>query len=240
MISILTAASTTDHVPFADLYVWIAIDAALYCSALAVFGYFAAVGAAYAIALALSRGVTDPWVTWMATIGTVVVAASIVFGLVSVLRMNAKEDPLTGLANRRSWDEHLDGELARSRRTGVPVSVALFDLDGFKAINDTQGHDAGDRLLQELAQTWTAAARGGGDLLARLGGDEFGLLVPGSDEAGIRRLTKRLSQLLPHAVTASVGIATWDRSESASNLLRRADQAMYRAKRQRGTGRPPI
>ncbi|MHB8244385.1 MAG: GGDEF domain-containing protein [Acidimicrobiales bacterium] len=183
--------------------------------------------------LAFGPGVAHPWVAWVAVFGTAAVPAGVVFYLVSTLRVGAQQDPLTGLANRRSWDERLEDGLERSRRSGITLSVAIFDLDGFKAINDTGGHDAGDRLLRQVANAWQDAVRGSGDFLGRLGGDEFILLVPGSDETGIRLLTTRLAGALPKGVTASVGVATWDRTEHASNLLRRADQAMYETKRQR-------
>jgi diguanylate cyclase (GGDEF)-like protein len=144
-----------------------------------------------------------------------------------VLRSAATADPLTGLANRRSWDERLEEELARSRRTGQALSVVMIDLDDFKAVNDRGGHEAGDRLLKELARGWQAAVRGGGEFVARLGGDEFGILAPGSDAIGVRRLTKRLSEVLPTGVVVSIGVATWDGTENASDVLRRADRAMY-------------
>ncbi len=233
LVSVLAAIGATNDVPFADLYVWVTLFAVLYFRLRAAVAHIAAAGAAYAVVLAFGPGDADPWAAWLAVFGTAAVAAAVVSGLVGVLRVAAREDPLTGLANRRSWDERVEDELERSRRTGVAVSVAMFDLDDFKAINDTSGHATGDRLLQQLAHAWQAAVRGGGDFLARLGGDEFGLLAPGSDETGIRRLAKRLADVLPDEVTASVGVATWDRTESASDLLRRADRAMYRTKRRR-------
>lgn len=153
--------------------------------------------------------------------------------LASVLRTVAREDPLTGLANRRSWDERLDAELERAKRSGEAVSVVVADLDGFKAVNDAHGHHAGDRLLQATASSWRAATRGGGDFLARLGGDEFGLLLSGADEVGARGLARRLTEALPAGLSASVGVVTWDRVEGASDLVRRADRAMYHAKRRR-------
>jgi len=239
LASALAAIGATNHVPFADLYVWVALFAVLYFRPPAAVAHIAGAGAGYAVVLAFGPGVANPWAAWLAVFGTVAVAAAVVFGLVSVLRVAAREDPLTGLANRRSWDERLGDELERSRRTGIALSVAMFDLDGFKAINDTSGHDNGDRLLQQLAHAWQAAVRGGGDFLARIGGDEFGLLAPGSDETGIRRLAKRLADALPDEVTVSVGVATWDRTENASDLLRRADGAMYQTKQRRRSGEVP-
>ncbi len=145
--------------------------------------------------------------------------------------MAAREDPLTGLANRRMWDERLDEELERSRRTGAALSVAMIDLDDFKRMNDVSGHDAGDRLLRGLARAWLAIVRTSADFLARLGGDEFGVVAPNSDETGIHRLASRLKDALLEGISTSFGTATWDGTENASDLLRRADRAMYQSKR---------
>ena len=241
LASALAAIGGTNRVDFADLYVWVALFAVMYFRLSLAVVHVAAAGAAYAVVLAFGPVVDHPWVAWIALFGTVAVAAAVVFFLVSALRVAAREDTLTGLANRRSWDERIEDELERSRRNGSALSVAMFDLDNFKAINDTGGHDAGNRLLQQVANALQTAVRGGGDFLARLGGDEFALLAPGSDEPGIRRLTKRLAYALPDGVTASVGVATWDRTENASKMLRRADQAMYATKlrRQRQEGHRP-
>ena len=112
----------------------------------------------------------------------------------------------------------------------------MMDMDGFKAVNDRLGHGAGDHLLVEVTNAWKLVSRASGDFLARLGGDEFGVLAPGADELGIRRLAGRLGDALPEGVFCSVGTATWDRIENASDLLRRADQAMYETKLRRRTG----
>lgn len=238
LASVLAAIGATGHVAFADLYVWVALFAALYFRPAGLTAHIAGAGAAYAVALAFGPKVADPVAAWLAVFGTMAVAAAVVLGIVCSLRLAAKEDPLTGLANRRSWEERLDEELERSRRTGQALSVAMIDLDGFKAVNDRGGHEAGNRLLQELARAWQVAVRGGGDFLARLGGDEFGLLAPGSDATGVRRLAKRLGDVLPEGVSCSIGVATWDGTENALDLVHRADQSMYQTKlrHRRGEG----
>jgi diguanylate cyclase (GGDEF)-like protein len=239
LISILAAVGVTDHVAFADLYLWIALFAGLYFRPRAVLAHGAAVGAAYAVVLGVGPKVANPAAAWFAIVGTMAVASAVVLGLVSALRSSSLEDPLTGLANRRHWEERFDEEVERSRRSGASLSVAMIDIDGFKAVNDHLGHEAGDRLLQELAHNWQAVVRDGGDFLARLGGDEFSVLAPNSDDLGIRRLTARLVDALPKGVRCSFGAATWDRCESASDLLRRADQAMYQAKLRHRRGEGP-
>jgi diguanylate cyclase len=174
--------------------------------------------------------VDNPVAAWSAIFGTTAFTAVIVLALVGLLRLTNREDVLTGLANRRYWDERFTEELERSRRTGASLSVVMIDIDGFKAVNDRLGHDAGDHLLVEVANTWGLVSRASGDLLARLGGDEFAVLATGADELGVRRLAGRLGDPLPEGIFCSFGTATWDRVENGSDLLRRADQAMYETK----------
>src|SRR5665213_2836796 len=173
------------------------------------------------------------WVALFTIFGTAVVSAFVVFGLVSVLRRTSREDPLTLLPNRRTWDERVDEELERVRRNGTPLSLAVIDIDNFKTVNDRDGRQVGDLLLRKLADGWGGIVRGSGDFMARLGGDEFGLLAPNSDDIGIRRIVKRLHEISPSGVSCSIGVATWDGVETAADLFRRADEAMYRAKRER-------
>lgn len=141
----------------------------------------------------------------------------------------ARTDALTGLANRRAWEDELAREIARATRDGTPLSVALLDLDGFKEYNDAHGHAAGDQVLQLTAGAWTPRLRAT-DVLARWGGDEFGLALP---NCGLEEGSELLSRLL--AATAgglgcSAGVVCWDSSETAGQLLDRADRALYRAK----------
>ena len=152
--------------------------------------------------------------------------------LVAELSRLAHTDSLTGVANRRAWEAELDRGLARARRNNQPVTIALADIDGLKAINDLQGHPAGDRLLAGVARNWSRGLRPD-DVLARIGGDEFALLLPGCTEAEAADVLARLRRGIPAPHNCSVGVATWDRRESADNLMRRADAALYDAKRLR-------
>jgi diguanylate cyclase (GGDEF)-like protein len=144
----------------------------------------------------------------------------------------AHTDSLTGLANRRAWETELDRGLARAKRTGEPMSVAIVDLDGLKAINDARGHSEGDRLLMLVARSWPQVLRPD-DVLARIGGDEFAVLMPACTEAEAEAVIARLRARTPSPHGCSVGLAAWDGSECAEALLGRADDALYRAKRQR-------
>lgn len=152
-------------------------------------------------------------------------------------------DPLTGLANRRQFHERVEHALAARSADAAPLAVLFLDLDRFKLVNDTLGHDAGDELLAQVAERLREATRDE-DTLARLGGDEFALLAPGADVDAAARLAERLLKQIgapyllrgrPVHVAASIGIAAYPRDgDSFEDLLRHADSAMYQAKRQGG------
>jgi diguanylate cyclase (GGDEF)-like protein/PAS domain S-box-containing protein len=150
--------------------------------------------------------------------------------LLEQLRSTARTDPLTGLANRRAWDDELARELVRSRRYGGRLCLAILDLDHFKRFNDARGHQAGDRLLEDAARGWSAQVRPT-DTLARYGGEEFALLLPHCDTATAEGIVARMLGAVPGGQTASCGIAEWDGSESGDVLTARADAALYLAKR---------
>jgi diguanylate cyclase (GGDEF)-like protein len=232
MISVAAAIGPSVHDDFAVLYVWTAVFAALYFPAIAASLQIAFAGIAYFVVLLVAHSSLRALVvSWTAIFGTATVLSIVVFGLVSLLRRTSREDPLTGLPNRRSWDERKDEELERARRNHTSLSLAVIDIDNFKAVNDRQGHPAGDRLLCRFADGWSETIRGSGDFVARLGGDEFGVLAPGSDDAGIQGVVERLRRVAPDGVTCTIGTATWDRVETAADMFRRADDKMYRSKR---------
>ncbi|WP_252738179.1 bifunctional diguanylate cyclase/phosphodiesterase [Marinobacter salexigens] len=158
----------------------------------------------------------------------------------SELHRLAFYDPLTGLANRQLFRDRLNNVVRRSRRSGEPAALMFLDLDGFKRINDTLGHDAGDELLQQVAK-WLEGCVREEDSVARLGGDEFVVLlsqISGTEAAGkvadiiLRRLCQRV-RLNDHEVgiTVSIGITMIPHdSEDPGTLMKFADLAMYRAK----------
>ncbi|MBV8529020.1 MAG: diguanylate cyclase, partial [Candidatus Dormibacteraeota bacterium] len=147
----------------------------------------------------------------------------------------ARQDALTGIPNRRAWEEELSRALARSRRNGSSLTVAMLDLDNFKTYNDDWGHGRGDELLREIAARWTEPLREV-DLLARIGGDEFAVLLPGSTVEEARNVMERLRDASAALIVFSAGLAGWDGVESGESLMARADAALYNSKRT-GAGR---
>lgn len=156
------------------------------------------------------------------------------------LQKAAETDALTGLYNRRVFMRRLSEEAERVRRHGSQLSVLLFDLDHFKKVNDSYGHDVGDRVLKKVADVSEEIKRIT-DVVARTGGEEFALLLPETDKAGAMHLADRLRQAIaaatvkdnlgaPVQVTSSIGVATVNKIDSIDSFLREADVALYRAK----------
>jgi diguanylate cyclase (GGDEF)-like protein len=150
------------------------------------------------------------------------------------LQQEATVDDLTGLLNRRGWRQAGSQELARAARTGLPVVLAMLDLDGLKRLNDRAGHAAGDRLLAETGQRIRETLRAG-DVVARVGGDELAALLSNSTVDGAIAVIQRLRECTPPDAPFSAGIASWDGQQSLQDLLHRADRALYKAKARGGT-----
>ncbi|MES2444766.1 MAG: diguanylate cyclase [Pseudomonadota bacterium] len=156
------------------------------------------------------------------------------------LRLSATTDELTGLANRRAFLHALEIELARARRSGAPLSVAVADVDFFKRVNDKHGHGGGDEVLRTLARIAEQTMRTG-DLVGRLGGEEFAILMPDTDEIQARIACERLRGAVSGRkirlasgkevpVTLSTGVALLSASDDRDRLVGRADEALYQAK----------
>jgi len=161
------------------------------------------------------------------------------------LREMTRTDDLTGLYNQRHFHDRLREEAARSRRQGDPLSMIVFDLDGFKQVNDKRGHLEGDRILHAFAAAVGDSVRREVDLCFRYGGDEFVLLLPGTTALKgarvARRIVKTAAPLAKDGVTASWGVAQLPPSGDTSEFVRAADAAMFKMKagkagvRRRGT-----
>ncbi|KQS54620.1 hypothetical protein ASG36_19220 [Geodermatophilus sp. Leaf369] len=150
--------------------------------------------------------------------------------LLEQLARAADRDQLTGLANRRRWDELSGVEVSRARRSGLPLTLLLLDLDHFKVFNDTYGHGTGDALLRDFGSAASECLRDG-DLIARWGGEEFAVALPACTAEGARPVAERILAAVPHGQTATVGIAQWVPGESVGDTLARADAALYCGKR---------
>jgi len=148
----------------------------------------------------------------------------------------ATTDPLTGLANQRAFQLRLASEAERARRHGRNLGVALIDVDGFKAVNDTYGHQAGDELLSAVARRAAGTVRAG-ELIARVGGDELALLLPEADAEETYAAAERIRQLIEHepigasgAITVSIGVSDLALGGDVDGMMRTADDALYWAK----------
>jgi diguanylate cyclase (GGDEF)-like protein len=183
---------------------------------------------------AVAAGPTGFALPWLIAVTATVVLTEAHGRLNGRLRQEASTDPLTGVANRRAWEAEAARSLARAARTAEPLTIAILDLDGFKRINDREGHSAGDRLLRQVADQWRARLRAS-DLLGRYGGDEFVLCLPGTDQAAAAEVLERLEGGgLP--IGWSVGTATARTGDSVTALLQRADAQLYEGRRQRRDG----
>jgi len=162
--------------------------------------------------------------------GNLLTAANLRLTLLSIT------DPLTGLKNRRAFDERLESEITAVRRTQKPSSLVLVDIDHFKVINDRYGHPAGDQVICEVARLLESSVRSI-DLAARYGGEEFAIFLHETTASDAMIWARRLYMLFAKcnwqfgAVTVSIGITEiTDSLEKLSHIVKRADQALYRAK----------
>jgi diguanylate cyclase (GGDEF)-like protein len=187
-------------------------------------------GVSFAVSIAIQPAGGGAWVKaaiWPTVTALVGVR---VHTLVHEINRLSQTDHLTGIANRARWDAELAREVARSERSGAPLTVALIDIDRFKQVNDQQGHGAGDLLLKTAASSWQPALRLT-DLIARYGGDEFGLLLPDSDLDAAREVIDRMRGATSDSISFSAGIAQHHGGEPTQELMARADAALYGAKR---------
>ncbi|MFN2566134.1 MAG: GGDEF domain-containing protein [Gemmatimonadaceae bacterium] len=185
--------------------------------------------------------ITDEEARNVGLLGAIAATALEVVWEIEEVNRRAETDPLTGLANRRRFDESLQRELSHSDRFGHPVSLVLVDIDHFKGVNDSHGHEAGDAVLRTIARTLADGVRAV-DLCARFGGEELAILLPQTTAAGAFELADRLRRRIAGRpirhndaeipVTASFGVASYpDVVRSRDALFPAADTALYDAKR---------
>jgi diguanylate cyclase (GGDEF)-like protein len=210
-----------------SLYAWVVIYAAAFYDWPIAAAHFATVAASLTLVLTLTDATKAPGIMVM-ILGSAAVSAGVVGWLARQLRAVATTDLLTGLPNRQAFEALLPRELARSARDGSSLCLAMVDVDGFKAINDTHGHQAGDEILAVLPRQWKPTLREG-DLLARVGGDEFIVLLP--DCALIDAVVVLERMRMASRPSCSIGVAALLEGETPDRLMARADRALYEAKR---------
>jgi diguanylate cyclase (GGDEF)-like protein len=221
------------------LYMWPAVFAAYFSSRAVLISGLVWIGVVHGTVVWLVLDKAYAFDEFFDTVTSAAVVTGVVVylrernaALVDRLRHEARTDALTGLLNRRAFREELEDELARSRRTGEPVALAVLDADHFKAVNDRRGHAAGDAVLAALGSVLLDAARST-DAVARIGGEEFAAVLGGSTLLGAEEFATRVHAALAAAgdVTVSIGVAEASEGMDAEALLRSADDALYRAKR---------
>jgi diguanylate cyclase (GGDEF)-like protein len=227
--ALLVSQATTNYGAALNSFawLWVAIYAGQFFDQRAVRIQVAVIGVASAAALAIC-GLPGLATAWVLVAGSCILAGEALARLNTRLRTQLVTDPLTGLLNRAGFGEAAERLLALAGREDLPVSVALIDLDGFKQVNDLNGHAAGDELLVDLGRAWAGELRGS-EVLARLGGDEFALLFVADGDAAVDALG-RLREAAP--VGWSAGVVEWRRGESLELAMARADEDLYRAKRE--------
>lgn len=244
----LIAAALADTQPAGDgaaLYVWPVLWMSYFFGVRGAVGIVAWVGVSHAVCLvALDVPFGHAFDRWLDVMVSMAVAAAVVERLaarndrlVAKLAEEAREDALTGLLNRRGFDERASVEVALASRNATPVAVVSLDIDRFKLINDEWGHEAGDRVLARLGDVFRAESRTG-DLVARMGGEEFVVLLVDAELATATEYAERIRtefasdspEGLPRA-TLSAGVAAAVAPPSLETLVQGADSRLYAAKR---------
>jgi diguanylate cyclase (GGDEF)-like protein/putative nucleotidyltransferase with HDIG domain len=245
LIALAIYFSERSDSPYAFYFVLVAMFSAYFLTAAQVLLQTAFIASAYPLTVAaMGHGGGQPAQHWLMTVWTVLVVGAFITilrrrmgTLIEKLSNAASTDPLTGLLNRRGFQDVFDLELERSHRNGRPCALLVGDLDHFKSVNDLLGHPAGDERLQRFARLLTAGKRRI-DAAARMGGEEFALLLPETDEHGAYVIAERLRLAVRDAfatdqvaLTASFGVAAYPtHGVDGDQLLQAADQALYVAK----------
>jgi diguanylate cyclase (GGDEF)-like protein len=232
--------STHGFTDAAVMYMWPVLWTAAFYDRRATVAIVACIAICHAVALVTMEPGVGNVDRWIDVVVSVAVVGAVVRGLaarnerlVTHLKAEARVDALTGLLNRRGFEERLAVEMSRATRDGLGLAVVTFDLDHFKAVNDEQGHEAGDRALVALALVIGRHVRGG-DVAARWGGEEFVVVLPGAGPDAARAFAERVRAALAATglgITVSAGVGTGEAPFDPRVLLASADAAMYAAKR---------
>ena len=237
-ISVLIARAATgvSTVVTATDYIWMGVYVSFFFSRTAARLHLALIAIAFGVALmANTHGV--PAEAFVLMTASIIVASETIGRQNARLRHEAQTDSLTGLLNRKGLVTAAERAFSLADRTGIPLTIALIDLDDFKKVNDRDGHAAGDRLLVAMTRTWSEELQPG-DIFARLGGDEFLVILVGSSEDEATRFFERLLFVSP--APWSAGVVKRTTGEDLSACLARADNTLYEAKRSRPGPREPV
>lgn len=234
-VIVASAATGEGAVSAAVTYVWLSMYAAMTMTRRVRRTVVAASLVGLAVGLTWSIGTVNAALAWVVLATSCAVASEVLGNQHRLLRALATTDPLTGLLNRAGLHQVGRRELADAARTGSPVALVVIDLDGFKVVNDRDGHAAGDALLASLADHWRGQLRPR-DTVARTGGDEFVLLLPGTTVEEAVQLLDRLERSAPVGWTA--GVVELAGADDLDPGLRRADAEMYRRKAARRGASP--
>jgi diguanylate cyclase (GGDEF)-like protein len=240
LVSMMILATGDGDTPYCALYLWLTVQAFYFLPVRHAAAHLGLVAAAYGGAL-LTMPASGPGpLAFTLCVSTVIATGAFVAALrrridrlVLELEHAALCDPLTGLLNRRGFVPRVTAELELARREDRTFTVLALDLDGFKDINDTRGHEAGDRALARTADALRSACRAS-DICCRMGGDEFAVLLPRTDAHGADAARERVRHALTDRdpeLVASIGAATYPLDgDTVADLLRAADHALYAAK----------
>jgi diguanylate cyclase (GGDEF)-like protein len=252
LITLATYEGGFDGTGTADnqmLYIWLSLFGFYFLRLRSALSLIGVVGVAYAWLLAQQEiAFADGATRWLVTMTALLVAGILVSrlrrsndGLVTELRNRARVDPLTGVLNRHALEERAAVEFAHARRGRGAVAILIADIDGFKTINDSLGHPAGDQVLRKVTAVLERETRAV-DAVARIGGDEFAVLLPAVTAATAREIAERLRVCVRRTasdmhlrLSLSVGIAIGPPDgDTLDQLWKAADRAMYAAKRSGG------
>ena len=237
-ISVLIARAATgvSTVVTATDYIWMGVYVSFFFSRTAARLHLALIAVAFGVALMVNTHQV-PAEAYVLMTASIIVASETIGRQNARLRHEAHTDSLTGLLNRKGLVTAVERAFSLADRTGIPLTLALVDLDDFKKVNDRDGHAAGDRLLVAMTRTWSEELQPG-DIFARLGGDEFLVVLVGSSDEEATRFFERLLFVSP--APWSAGVIKRNTDEDLSACLARADNTLYEAKRSRPGPREPV